>query len=177
MTPLTRLAHMAGIVLVVVGPVLGQEPHNSAPPTVAGFRLGVTWAEVASSLPCRVEALWAGVPNIKVCDAADTVQLGFIRDTLFDVVVTGPARDLSPTARWNLLREWTVGMFGKPDSVVTRPSGGLDWITARWGHGSARSWRAWIQVGGRSPGLGLDPGWSDWMLRATHCRLSGRACQ
>lgn len=145
-------------------------------PTVEGYRLGATWSAVARSLPCRQEDMWAGVPHVKVCDASDTVHLGFIRDTLFDVVVEGSFQPFSPNTRWNFLRTWSVAVFGTPDSVVNHKSTDREYVVAHWGTCSAQLWAAQLSIGGRSPEPSPDPalryGFSMPWMRATFCRFA-----
>ena len=170
-----RAARLAAFALGLVGPVYSQ--GGPSLPEIAGFRLGATWGTVARSLPCRREPIWAGVRGVTVCDASDTLRLGFIRDTLFDIVIEGSYQHVSPNGRWNSLRTGILGALGVPDSVLKSTStDSTEWITARWRRRDTQDWNAWLQIGGRSPEPGRDPS-SHWMVRVTHCRIAAPDCR
>jgi len=101
---------------------------------------------------------------LKLCDAANGVALGFMRDTLFLVILSlandtvwyndnNPASDTVTVQSWWLAQGRAQGneWFGEPDSVVSKPNdmgtAGYDnRITAYWQSNTSPRWAAWFFV-------------------------------
>jgi hypothetical protein len=153
---------------VTVGLLLAVAPiaceTAAAPPTLAGYRLGVTWSATARDAPCTTDVpKTSALPRVpfRTCHVSDSVRLVFVRDTLVLVYLqptwTPPHRvsDKSdstsqPSAQgeWrDHLRTPLVAQLGQPDSVQTSShiwsgelGGWCERIIAEWGRGATREW-------------------------------------
>ncbi len=141
-------------------------------PSIRGHSPGELWSKIGRGLPCSTSmtsdsmglfVLHRAQP-LKLCDAANGVALGFMRDTLFLVILSlandtvwyndnNPASDTVTVQSWWLAQGRAQGneWFGEPDSVVSKPNdmgtAGYDnRITAYWQSNTSPRWAAWFFV-------------------------------
>jgi len=81
-------------------------------PTLRGYQLGISFQQArASRLPCQPDA------NRLRCDAPDSVQLTFERDTLTGIIVNFTAQPVTARERWFAVSDSLIMVYGDPDSV------------------------------------------------------------
>ena len=84
-------------------------------PSLRGYRLGISFQQArASRFPCQP------VYERLRCDAPDSVQLFFERDTLTGVTVTFGIRPVAARERWFAISDSLIALYGEPDSVTVR---------------------------------------------------------
>lgn len=165
---MTRIGAILATHLLLVGSILAQSL-----PAVGGHSPGELWPKIGRGLPC------VGMPSdsmglfvmhravrLKLCDAGNHVELGFMRDTLYLVMLqiandtlwysqadNEPSTDTVTVQSWWHAQGRVQGTewFGEPDSVVYTPNdmgsaGYDDRVTAYWQSNTSPRWAAWFFV-------------------------------